>query len=154
MKRFLTALLLAVLLLAALATASTVSYGQARHRHVRRTQTDVRRETAHAEHNVEEMSSAVGSASYDGNISQLRALFARGASANYMYENGLHPLSLAAEGAHVDVVRLLIAHGAYLYGADNGGNSALDSAEARKRETTDPVLRAKYDKVIAVLINA
>lgn len=149
MKRSTTAVLLA-----ALTTTTVVAYGHTRHRHVHRARPDARRAPTYYPAYSEDMAYAVDAAAVDGNVPRLRALFARGGRANWMVENGLSPLIEAARNAHVDAVRFLIAHGAYLYGVDNGEDSALDSAETAKRYTTDPGLRAKYDKVFAVLINA
>jgi len=63
-----------------------------------------------------------------GNLEQVKALVARGASIEAGDENGRTALQFAAGGGKLEVVRFLLAKGANAASADKNGNSALMKA--------------------------
>lgn len=78
-------------------------------------------------------------------------MFAKNARVNFPLGN---PLVLAAQGAHVEALRVLLKAGAPYSRPDPNGATVLDDAEVQQGRASDPTARAKYAQIIALLKKA
>jgi hypothetical protein len=78
-----------------------------------------------------------------GDIKQARMLPARGANVNVRRDNGETPLHEAVNCKHIEIVRLLVSHG-----ADVSGKRSLWRLPMVFRSTWEPAARRDITKVI------
>ena len=73
----------------------------------------------------------------------MKWLLENGAEANYRYSNNYSPLLNAAANGHLEILKLLQAHGADLHAKTSDGKNALTYAEERKHAGVAEYLRAQ-----------
>jgi len=62
---------------------------------------------------------------------------------NYRYANGYAPLLTAAANGHLDIVKMLLSHGADLHARTDDGKNALAYAQDRNHASVAEYLRGR-----------
>ncbi len=98
----------------------------------------------------EVLGSALGGASYSGNLEAVRLLTDRGANVNAKDNKGLTPLMNATLSGNADVVRFLIGKGADV----NAGSPSV--VDGRKITTTALLLAkgSRHNQIVTLLVEA
>ncbi len=93
---------------------------------------------------------AVTKAASEGDAALLQKLIAEGKQGDFERSN---PLILAVAGAHLAVVRVLLTPpwSVGLTDTDANGATALDIAELKEKQVSDPEVHAKYADIVALL---